>query len=356
MLKPEVQTREVQTRSGERGSVVVAISVLVLLLLLGTTLITRTQSELGASSAGADAEAAQAGAEQGVAEVLARLEAGETGSFSGDGEVTDGKYAYKAEQVSDTEYAVRAEGYVGDRARAVEVTIVGGSIAPYTLFVNHKAAFVNNGGTVTGRVGTNGPLEVRGTAPGDLVELRGRDATCAGCPVTTSFDDPLEVPDPTVPTGRVQDCPSNGRFTGVIDGEGGVPYVCTTSNVRNNTVRFVRTVTVVNPPAVIYVREGLDVLIRNASVNADGEPNDFQLFGEGERTIYWWFDIWNSNVHGVLDAPNRDWLVGQATVYGSAFAGVLQVQSPNSLWMTPFGSGGTASDWTVTSWEQVPAS
>ena len=345
-------------RRGERGSVVIAISALMLLLLIGTALIARSQAELSAVAAGADAEAAQAGAEQGVAEVLALLDAGETGSFSGDGEVGEGKYAYKAEKVSDTEYLVRAEGYVGDRVRAVEVTIVGGSVAPagYTLAINHRAVFDNNRGLITGRVATNGPLDVRGAAPGDVVDLHGRDAECGACRVTNTFPDRLEMPDPQMPSGVTRRCPSDGRFTGRIDGQGGVPYVCTPANMRANTVRFVSTVSVVNPPLIIYVREGLDVLIINASVNADGEPDDFQLSAEGDRSVYWWYDIWNSRVHGVLYAPNRDWIVGSADVYGSAATGVLYIQEPDDVWMTPFGSTASASGWTVTSWEQVPGS
>lgn len=344
------------TTAGERGSIVVSISALMLLLLIGTALIARSQAELGAVAASTDAEAAQAGAELGVAEVLARLESGETGSFSGDGEVGEGKYAYKAEQLSETEYVVRAEGYVGDRAQAVEVTIGGGSIPPYTFLINHKASFNNNPGTVAGRVGTNGAITVQGTAPGDVVDLFGRDAECGACPVTNSLSDPLDLPDPVLPTGTVQNCPSDGRFTGLIDGENGVPYVCTSANMSASRVRFSGTVTVANPPLVIYVREGLDVQINNGSVNADGEPNDFQLYAEGEESIYWWFDIYNSKVHGVLYAPNRDWLVDSASLYGTITAGVFATESNADVWMTPLESGTTSTGWTVTSWEQVPAS
>ncbi len=347
---------KVATRTGERGSIVVSISALMLLLLIGTALIARSQAELGAVAADTDAEAAQAGAEQGVAEVLALLEAGETGSFSGDGEVGEGKYVYKVEQVSDTEYVVRAEGYVGGRAQAVEVTIGGGSIPPYTLLINHKASFDDNRGTVAGRVGTNGAITVQGTAPGEVVDLYGRDAECRACPVTNSLSDPLDLPDPVLPTGTVQNCPGNGRFTGVIDGENGVPYVCTRANMSASRVRFSGTVTVANPPLIIYVREGLDVLITNASINTDGEPNDFQLFGEGEASNYWWYDIYNSTVHGVLYAPNRDWLVGSASLYGTVTTGVFATESSADVWMTPVESGTTATGWTVTSWEQVPAS
>jgi len=336
------------------------MSALMLLLLIGTALIARSQAELGAAGADADAEAAQAAAEQGVAEVLARLEAGERGDFGGDGQAGEGKFGYKVEQIAETEFFVRSEGYFGERVRAVEVTISGGGTTSpaYTMFINHKAGITDNRGSITGTVGTNGPIYVRGNPPGDSVDLYGRDAECDGCRVENKFEDQLDMPDPELPTGKTQDCPSDGRFIGTINGEGGIPYVCTPSNVRSNEVRFVRTIDVINPPLIIHVTEGLDVRFNNASVNTDGEPTDFQVYAEGDNSVYWWFDLYNSKVHGVLYAPNRDWIIGSVSIYGSVSGGVVQIQSPDDVWLTPFESGvtpGVSGGWMVTSWEQVPA-
>lgn len=343
-------------RANERGSIVVAVMGMMFLVLIGTAAVMRGQAELRAVGVEADDLAAQAAAEQGVAETLARLSAGDSGDFSASGTAGDGTYQYKASAISTTEYLVRSEGTVDGRVYALEVTIGGERPEPYSLFVG-TSAFISNQGTITGRVATNGQLSVRGTVLGDAVDLYGPRASCNDCPPGNVLADALDVPPPTVPTGTTQRCPSDGDFTGVVDGRSGVPFVCTSGDVRGSNVRFIGTVTVANPPLIVYVRAGLDIDIRNASVNADGEPDDFQLYGEGDDD-YWWFDVWNSRVQGVLYGPGRDSFLESASIVGSVSMGVLYINSPRDVWINPAASGvgSEASGWVVTSWERVPSS
>lgn len=341
----------------ERGSVVVAVSALMLLLLIGTAVITRGQSELRAVATEADVLAARAGAEQGVAEVLALLDSGESGDFSDGGRIGDGEYRYRATALSATSYLVQAEAEINGEVRAVEVTIGGQASAPYTLFVNSRASISNNRGTISGRVATNGSISVSGTALGDVVDLHGSSARCGNCPVTNVLPDRLVVPEPEVPTGKTRDCPSDGRFRGVLDGQGGVPYLCSTGNVSGSRVQFTGTVTVINPPLIVYVRSGLDIRIRNASINGSGAAEDFQLLAEGDDN-YWWFDVWNSKIQGVLYGPGRDSLLQSASIIGQVSMGVLWISNPYDVWIAPPGglAGSGASGWTVTSWERTPSS
>lgn len=345
-----------RARASERGSIVVTVMGMMFLVLIGTAAIMRSQAELRAVGVEADELAAQAAAEQGVAETLARLAGGESGDFSDSGTAGDGIYQYKASAISATEYLVRSEGTVDGRTYAVEVTIGGERPEPYSLFVG-TSGWISNQGSITGRVATNGSLTVRGTVLGDAVDLYGPRASCNDCPPGNVVVDALDVPPPVIPTGTTQRCPTDGDFTGVIDGRAGVPFVCSTSQVLSSTVRFLGTVSVANPPLIVYVRTGLDIDIRNASVNADGGPTDFQLYGEGDDD-YWWFDVWNSKVQGVLYGPGRDSFIEYASISGSVSMGVLYINSPRDVWISPAdsGTGTEASGWVVTSWARLPSS
>lgn len=345
-------------RSSERGSVVVALMALMLMMLIGTALIARSQVDLAAVGADADAISAEAAAEQGVAEVLARLEGGETGSFSVEGEVANGKFAAKVEQLSETEYFVRAEARVGDRTRAVEVTISGELTAPYALFIEEKSSITDTRGVISGRVGTNGGLEGSGVESMRDVDLYGPVASCRDCASTNLFENVLELAEPTVLTRTTQKCPEDGIFAGAIDGRGGVPFVCSADEMKAATVAFTDTVTIANPPVIVHVRIGLDVTISDASINAGGEPDDFQLYAEGDGTFYWKLDIFNSKIYGFVYSPGRYSYAQSMSLVGSLITGVLVVDAPGDVWIDPPDSAttSTASDWTVTAWERVPAS
>jgi hypothetical protein len=332
------------------------MTVLMILLLLGAALIARSQSQLIASAGSTDAAAAEAGAEQGVAEAIARLDAGDRGDFSGAGVIAGGTYSFEVTEVTSTSYVVRAEGEVDGMTRAVEVAVGGQEAAelPYTLFVDGSASIVDNPLAITGRVGTNGPIDVVGTPPGDTVDLYGPAATCALCPDTTSFADPLTVPGPEVPIGPRQTCPRSGNFKGVIDGRDGTPFVCDTAAVARSQVSFKNNLTVVNGPLIIYVRTGLDVDFKNASVNVGNDAEDFQLLAEGTSD---WVDGTNSQISGLLYAPGRDATLDGLDLVGSLTIGDLSIPSGSGAAMAPPANlgGGGVSGWTVESWERVPA-
>lgn len=343
-------------RASERGSVVLSMFVLMILLLLSASLLARSQSQLLASAGSTDAAAAEAGAEQGIAEAIARLDAGERGDFSGTGAIAGGIYRFDAAQVSATSYVVQAEGEIDGVVRAIDVTVGGQPTEnlPYTLFINTMASFTDNGRAITGLVGTNGPLAVSGTPPGDTVDLFGPAATCTSCPVTTSFPEQRDVPDPEVPTGTSQTCPRSGRFSGIINGRTGTPFVCDPSSVARSQVTFQNTVTVINGPLIVYVRTGLDIEFRRATVNAGGDPSDFQLTAEGDRD---WLDAAGSDISGVLYAPGRDSTLEAVDIFGSFTIGDLTVPAGSGAGMSaPAATGGSdVSGWSVESWERVPA-
>lgn len=342
-------------RPAERGSIVIAASVVMMLVLIGAALIARTRVSLDAVATETDTVLADAYADRGVAEVLARIDGGERAAFSGSVETELGSYRYEVEPIDDETFFARSEGEIDGVVRAVEVTI-GGSNEAYTLAVDESARISNTTGTISGRVVTNGTISASGPIVGDVVDLYGPRASCTGCAPGTRFDETIDLPFPTSPTGTTRRCPTNGRFLGVLDGQGGTPYVCRRSDLWTSRVRFVGTVEVVNPPLVVHIQTGLDVDFLNASVNAAGATEDFQLIGEGDDN-YWWFDSWNSKVNGVLYAPGRDSWLSSSSITGQLTVGVLYIASPNDVWIAPSADllGATSSGWSVTAFERVPS-
>ncbi len=342
-------------RPAERGSVVLAMSVMMILLLLGVAILMRSQTQLVAASTNTDAAAAEAGAEQGIAEALAMLDNGRRGDFSATGTLLDGTFAFAASEVNSTSYVVRSEARVGDVTRAVEVVVDGQAAEGHTMLIDTSADFADNAGTITGVVGTNGPIDARNsTPPGDHVELFGPRATCSGCPSTTSYSDARTLATPVVPSSGRR-CPWNGQFTGVLDGQNGTPYVCARSHVYASWITFSGTVEVINGPLIVYVRRGLDTRFRYADVNIGNDPNDFQLFGEGDDD-YWWMDAWYSEISGVLYAPGRDSWMGDVDLTGSLAVGLYEVRDGLDVSISPTPTSGGTAGWTVSSWERVRGS
>ncbi len=338
----------------ERGSVALAMMVLMLMTMLGLIVIGRSQGHLETAARGSDAAAAQAGAEQGLAEALALVGGGQRADFSGSGDLAGGAYRYEATATTARSFEVYAEADVDGVVRAVEAVVGGRALYPYTLFIDTAATLEGNLGTVTGRVGSNGPLQVTGAAPGDSVDLYGASASCTGCPTTTVFDAARDVPSPNPTANTFQACPADGIFSGPISGRSGIPVLCEPSGITASQVVFTGSLVVVDGPLIIHVVQGLDVEIYDATINAEGTPSDFQLLLGGSDTANL-FSLFNTRVDGVIYAPGRNSTVDQVEVVGSLTLGELHVGSGSSLSIRPSAEldGFEVSGWQMSAWEQV---
>ena len=270
-------------RTGERGSVPLAMLVLMLITLLGVAVVARGQNSIEGAALDSDAAAAQAGAEQGLAEAIARIDAGEGGRFNGKGTLPTGEFRYEVTAVDAQSFSVYAEAEVDGVTRAIDADVGGRELYPYTLFIDDGALFEGNLGRISGRVGSNGPMLISGAVPGDSQNLFGRSATCDACSAPTIIDVERDVPVPQPPAGRVQACPADGIFIGIVDGQGGVPIVCDPAEIAATAVTFTDNIVVVDGPVIIHVLDGLDVDVLDASINAAGRSSDFQLFLGGDR-------------------------------------------------------------------------
>lgn len=340
------------SRQGERGSVPVAMAVLMLLTLLSLAVLSRSQNQLESAARGSDGAAAEAGAEQGIAEALALIDDGQRARFSGTGALPGGDYRYEAVPTGTQAFTIYSEATVAGVSRAIEADVGGRALYPYTLFVDDAARFDGNLGRVNGLVGTNGPITVVGSAPGDSVDLFGADAACSVCADTNEIQQVRELTSPS-PTGdRFQACPTDGLFSGPVTGDGGVPIVCDLAAVPSGSVVFTGAIVVVDGPLVVHVLESVDVEIVDATINGGAPPTDFQLFLGGTRSRDG-LTMTNARVDGVLYAPGRTSTADGVEINGSMTIGQLTVDRGASLSISPSSDVQSfeISGWQVSSWE-----
>lgn len=353
--------RPERQRRSEQGSVALAMVVLMVLTLLGMAVIARSQSDLRATASDSEELAARGGAEQGLAEALGRIVAGERSDFSGSGSLPDGTYRYEATALDGRSFEIYAESEIDGVRRAVIGTVGGAERYRHSLFVTSSASFDDNLGRIDGVVGSNGPLRISGSVPGDRHELFGPAADCTACPSPTRFDDALELPSPSppdaadVPGGRFQTCPSDGVFSGVVSGRGGQPFVCSIADVTGGIVSFDGLVAVTDGPLIIHVADDLDVALTDATVNAGGDATDLQLFlaGDGGRARV---EMQNSRIDGVVYAPGRILDGDGMAIVGSLTIGEVIIERGESFSIAAANELAVfeVSGWQLSSWSVVP--
>jgi hypothetical protein len=328
--------------------------VLMLVTLLGVAVVARGQNSIQGAASASDAAAAEAGAEQGLAEAVARIDSGEGGTFNGRGDLPDGEYRYEVTAVDAQSFSVYAEAEVDGVVRAVDADVGGRALYPYTLFVDDGALFEGNLGSISGRVGSNGPLLITGDAPGDAQDLFGPSANCVACSDPTVLASERDVPVPRPPTAPVQACPSDGIFIGIINGRGGEPIVCDPAAIVASVVTFTDAIVVVDGPVIIHVLDGLDVEVVDATINAARPSSDFQLFLGGDRSSNS-LAMSNSRIDGVIYGPGRTSNADRVEIVGSLTIGELFVGRGETLSIRPSDEleSYQVSGWQVASWTPV---
>lgn len=302
----------------ERGSVVVALGVLLVLSTLSLGLLARTLSTLRSVRSTQDFSAALAVADSGLSDAVYRLDQAATASFTVDGTTAGGSYHYAAQRISNTEYLVQSRGTVNGVRHAVEVRLTRSTEYPYALFTdqtldvngnNYENIFsydATSGLTNTGNalVGSNGEVQVNGG--GRMGDGQHWFLACNGCAAPVQLDRRRDLPAPVMPAvGDSQVCPTGNVFNGTIDGLGGRPFRCTPGTGR---VDF-GTVTVTNGPLVIYVQcsgNGATTCVdlEDASVNTGTgkKAKDFQLYLAGTGAI----SLAGTNYTGLVYAPDAN--------------------------------------------------
>jgi Tfp pilus assembly protein PilX len=359
----------------ERGSIVIAMGVLMVLTMLATAVLARTLSTLTNVRRTQDFSAALASADGGMAEALFKLDQVQGVSFdnvSTPGTLGAGSYTYKATRIDDLTWTIKAKGVVNSTPHAIQATVVRDVTYPYAVFTNQTYDVNGNNGTNiysynsvthasgTGKafVGSNHGIEVNGGGTaGDAQHYYTPDGACTGCANGVQKKGPRLLTDPIAPTA-FQACPSGGVFSGTINGTAGLTFLC------NTNVTFSGTVNVTNGPVIVYVGPGYTVDMTNATINCGTDPGcttthaqDFRLLKAGTGDI----SARELKMAGVIYAPHADIPAisgGKFFVNGSVTVNSLRINGGPHFHVAYDDnlSSLVTQDWKVQDWTEIPSS
>ncbi|HET6793814.1 MAG TPA: hypothetical protein VFH45_05200 [Acidimicrobiales bacterium] len=339
----------------EQGSIIVAMSVLLVLSTLSLGLLARTLTQLHSVRQGQDFSAALANADAGISDAMFRIDQQGKSSASafcvGPSPCTLSSVpgapgvSYTARATDANTYTVLSKGYVNRQPHAVEATVQRAADFPFALFafaasfngnISSPITTLNADGTVdtsvAAAVGTgndpshhlNGSLLCsNGSSPGQADQYYPpANISCGNQQVLTTNYDPQNpvascpAPANTPPTPCVpadpEDCPlSAGKLESSV--QPGV-YLCTQTSLAayGDTLTFPSTVTVGagagnNGEVQIYMiptdSSTLTLDMRGSTVNSGGDPTKFQVYmanGAIPKTSGS-SDAWNFT--GILYAP-----------------------------------------------------
>ncbi|MBW3650987.1 MAG: hypothetical protein KY458_10505 [Actinobacteria bacterium] len=369
------------------ATLVIAMIVMMILSTLSIALLARTLSVLGSVRSGQDFDAALAAADAGLSDALFKIDQSAPEDWTATGTVGAGQFAYTADKVSQTEYVVRSRGRVGRSNHAIAARITRTARFPYALFsqqnltldgrVGGRANFYSfdvatgTSSTEAVTVGSNGTTVCQGGA----FPLGMRTRAFTGnkdCPNFAPLTNPEPITDVVAPTGATQSCPADGIFTGTVDGGGGIPYVC------RRDVSFVGTVTVTNPPLIVYVLPDVDasgnlvigadgkpiyhsVDMRGAVINSGGYSKNVQIYKAGDAAIH--LDPGNTadtlTFSGILYAPQSTininggkWWTGSIVTNEVRVNGTPNLKIGYDLDLRSY----YGKDWKVSRYSEIPSS
>jgi hypothetical protein len=358
----------------EHGSLVLAMSVLMILSFLSLALLARSIATIRSVRHTQDFSAALAVADSGLSDALFEIDQGRSATFVKTIAVGAGSATYTATYVDANTWSVRSQGTSTGVKHAIEATVSRQVAFPYAIFTDQDLTFNGNGGqnitsynSETGAtdthhavIGSNHAITLNGGGGGDAQDFYTPNGSCSGCANGRQQQGPQPLSEPTPPTST-QACPSGGVFSGAVNGGGGLAYLCDSTDVT-----FSGTVTVLNPPLIVYVTNNHSVSIADASLNTVtasgvGTPKgkDFILYKSGNGA----FDVGNGShagtVVGVVYAPDTDVTIngGQASFTGSLTLNQLRINgNPNfSMQYDDTIASITVGSWKVTDWREVPS-
>ena len=288
-------------RSDERGSLVIAMAVVLVLSGLSIAALARTVSALGSARVAQDTSAATAASDAGLADAMYALDHGAVaarGTFPqalgpASGAVGAATYRWTATATDARTVAIRSLGTANGRQHQVDATATRSSAWPWVVAT--AGSFVLDGAaTVSGRLASGGPMTLRNGAPGgDAQDLLRPGAACAGCPAPNVIADPVTFPAASIPTSPPPlPCPSL-PITALPAGT----YLCI------GTVSFAAAEIDIGGPVVIYQENGpggpAGFSFAGANVNAGGTAADLVVHKIGPGRV----DPGTGRFTGIIDAP-----------------------------------------------------
>jgi hypothetical protein len=350
----------------EEGSIAVAMTVMLVLSNLSVAVLARALVSLSQVRRSQDFVGALPVADGGLSDALFRLDQATPPTLTGTGAVGSGSFKYVATRLEADRYLVQVKGTVGKSAHAIEATVTRRERFPYALFSNQGLTFNGQGtsniysvnaagGAHTGqaRVGSNRAIVINsGAGGGDYQDYYSPAGSCIGCPNPVLQPGPYRIEPVVMPSGPTQACPPAGVFAGAVNGLAGVPYVC------DQNASFVGTVTVINPPAVVYIAANRTLTMSDAVVNQGGAGADLQIFKAGTGAL----DVGNgahaAHVTAVLNAPQTELVINGGEAWlGSVVVNSVKFNGAPNYTLAYDGrlTSVLTQDWRVSHWHEVPS-
>ena len=382
------------TRHDERGSLIIAMGVIMILLMLSAVVLARTISSMASVRQDQDFSAALAQADAGLSDSLFRIDQFATNDITSFCVGADIKCypmtvpgapvaQYRAIKVNSDTMTVTALGIVNRRPHAIQATVSRSPRYPFAIFGNGDVTFNGNGsGTIQATLpdGSLDPNRLADTASNNTVTCHsgGQEGdqqvsyknSWNGCPTPTPGvgtylpKDPVVAsscpspntnapPVPCVPVTGVSACPVNGVFATVVTGT----YYCT----GDVTFASAGPITVIGSFQlfVIPTQGTANVGFAGTTINSGGDPRNFVVHVAGAGTVDMGNGAHNATITGVIDAPSAQitsngckmdltgaLVIGTFTCNGGPNLTVHYDSRLQTL---------TSQDWTVRNYSEIPS-
>jgi hypothetical protein len=351
-------TRGTRRSHGERGNMMVAVAVVMVLGFLSAAVIARTLSGLKSTRQGQDFSAALANADAGLSDALFRMDqlgsaAAATFCVGSNVACTVGSIPgssgteYTARRIDDNTYQVLSKGVVNGQPHAIQATVSRSYTYPYVIFAKNAITFNGNTGNYDNATGagpvqtldefdnvllhpaadvaTNGQVTCHGSdSPAHAHRYyKGGGTNCSNGFLVQGTYNPLDPvsscpaapnipPTPCVPSG-VLPCPAVGGTlpSTLLPGA----YLCTQTHAAGDTLSFPSTFTVgagTGNGGVIELfvmstdGTNLNVSFANDDVNLNGDPTKLRIYLAGAGSILEGNGAHAGSFTGIIYAPSAD--------------------------------------------------
>lgn len=298
--------RRLPATADERGSLVIAMAVVLVLAGLSIVALARTVAAIGSARVAQDAAGAAAAADAGLTDAVAVLDAAPPappfpapfGPGSGPvGPATGGlaSFRWTATAAGPASVAIRSVGTVNGRQHQVDAVATRGPQWPWVLATT-GSLILDGPGSVTGGIAAGGPLVLRsGAGGGTTQDLLGPGAACTGCSAANVIRAPVTFPVAAVPTSPAPlPCPP----IPIGDLDAGT-YLCTGDIAFRDDAR-------VRGPVVLYQINGAGgtgaptaIRFSSGEVNDDGSAANLIIHKIGPGPV----DLGAVSLTGIIDAP-----------------------------------------------------
>jgi Tfp pilus assembly protein PilX len=330
----------------ERGSLVLAMAVLMILTVLALAVLARSVGGLTDVRRSQTSTSALSAAEAGLADAVVRIAADSSGDRTGDGTLAASTFAWTASRVDGGQFTVTSTGRSGAARRTVTAEVRRASRFPYALFSDQDLVIDGTSVSVAGgAVGSNHGVIAAGSA-GERQDWFTPSGSCSGCAAGRLSVGPHAVALPSPAPGALA-CPPDNTFAGVVDrGE----YTC------GGDVVFAGAVTLGagDEPLVVHATGSVDVT--GATVNVGGAAADVRLFAAGASVR-----MGGTTFVGAVDAPSARLMMdgtavdvtGAVTVasVGAAPGAHVFRHDPSLDDVDDIGDG----PWSVSAWRETAA-